>query len=247
MARPGNNTPSGRGRGGNIRINATDFVNIDGYSRNQLQIVDSSNPSTTFLTAGFSSGLFTNSERGASGDAGNIFVTTNHFRVADGGSVTASTANPNSDSGNITINARNFEASGGGQVVTTTRSRGDAGQITLNATENTTLTGSDPNFQQRREQVRSVVREPGQTTRVSDVITNQGANSGIFANTTRSGRGGTIDLNTQNLSLNDGATISTTSQRQGRAGNITITAVEQLQSAGGNITTINLAIKENAI
>ena len=60
--RAGVNTPGGEGKGGDIRITATDFVDISGVGSVQLNIPDTSNdPSNTtglIPTAGFSSGLF---------------------------------------------------------------------------------------------------------------------------------------------------------------------------------------------
>jgi large exoprotein involved in heme utilization and adhesion len=54
-----NSFPAGQGRGGRILINASDSVNLAGVGGN-----------------GFSSGLFTNTGRGAIGSAGEIFVNT---------------------------------------------------------------------------------------------------------------------------------------------------------------------------
>jgi filamentous hemagglutinin family protein len=261
VTRPGSNILGGQGQGGNLRLNITDFINIDGYSSTQRSVVDQTNPAVTFITTGFSSGLFTNSERGASGNAGNIFVTTDDVRVTNGGIVIASTANPDSNSGNIRINARNFEARGGGQVVTATQSEGQAGRITLNIAENTILAGFDPKFQQRRAQVRQVLSEPGQTDRLSDVVSSQGAASGLFANTSgrSGGNGGSIQLNTENLVLSDRARISAQSQGRGNAGSITLDVTNRFHlnnsdivtaatnSAGGNIRINNANSAENGI
>jgi filamentous hemagglutinin family protein len=202
------NLPGGKGKGGEIRINATDSVNLSGIG-----------------TTGFSSGLFTLTDRGASGEAGNIYVTTGDFRVADGAIVAAATFN-NSNAGNITINANTFEALNGGQVTTFTRSGGNAGTITLKVKDSITLAGIDPNYAQRLALVEEQLKSSGSTDTVSDVVDNQGAASGIFANTApgSTGSGGSIFIDPPQITIKDGAIISVSSDGTGIAGNLTINA-----------------------
>lgn len=97
-----NNLPGGRGRGGSIRINATDFVDFSGVSTVQLPIADPFDPSRLLPTQGFSSGLLVSTEEGAVGPAGNIAVFTNNMRLANGAIVVAETGNA-SNAGNITL------------------------------------------------------------------------------------------------------------------------------------------------
>ncbi|MCW5313201.1 filamentous hemagglutinin N-terminal domain-containing protein [Nostoc sp. KVJ3] len=228
------NFSGGRGKAGDIHINASDFVTLSGSG-----------------LLGFSSGLFTLTDRGASGDAGNITVTTDNFQVADGAIVNASTFN-NSQSGDITINANTFKALNGGQVITNTRGAGNAGNIRLNVKDNITIAGSDPNFAQRLTRTAEGIKNTGSTDRVTDVITNEGAVSGIFANTTvgSTGQGGSIFIDPPNITLRDAAKVSVNSEGTGNAGNITIEAgtltidnkaaisAQTASSEGGNINLI---------
>jgi filamentous hemagglutinin family protein len=205
--------PGGQGRGGDIRINASDSVNIFGVSSFQLPVpvINPLDPSVNLPTEGFSSGLFTSTERGASGQGGDITVNTRAFRVADGAVVNAQTLNP-SHGGNITINTKTFEAAGGGQVLTLTRSSGRAGSITLNATDKVTLSGSDSSFADRFARYGR------------DVVNNEGAASGLFASATDgSGQAGDLGITTGELNVRDGAQV-TVSSPQGQAGNLSITA-----------------------
>ncbi len=117
------NLPGGQGKGGNILINAADAVIISGTNAN-----------------GFPSLLSTQTDRGSVGQAGDIVVNTDYFRLENNGGVTADTKNSN-NGGDITINARVFEAFTGGQVFTTTNSSGNAGNITINATDEITIYG----------------------------------------------------------------------------------------------------------
>lgn len=185
---------------------------------------------------GFSSGLFATTERGASGDAGNIFVTTGAFRLADGAVVQAQTANEG-NAGEISIDANTFEVTGGGQVIAATRDRGDAGNIWLNVKDNIVLSGSDPTFSDRLARFGS------------DVVSNQGAESGLFANTESGsiGKGGIISIDSQNITISDSARVSIDSQGSGVSdliaidtGSLTLNngtiSAETASTQGGNIT-----------
>jgi filamentous hemagglutinin family protein len=190
----------GQGNGGNVTVNASDSVTISGSS-----------PET-----GFSSGLFTATETGAEGLAGNITVNTRQFRITDGGIVNSQTLNQ-SNAGSITINATTFEAINGGQVITTASSSGKAGNITVNATDSITLSGSDPTFAQRS--TNPIFQEEKR-------VQNEGASSGLFASTrtNSTGSGGDIAIATQKLVVQDEAQISVSSKGEGDAGNIDINA-----------------------
>ncbi len=230
------NLPGGQGKGGNIRIDAADFVSISGVRLSDV-IVNGIN----LGGKGESSGLFASTERGASGSAGSIAVTTPDFRLSEGAVVNTLTAN-DGNAGNITINANTFEATGGGQVITTTRNSGRAGNITLNITDSINLSGSDPTFANR-------LAKFGE-----DIVNNQGAESGLFANTATgsTGDGGSIFIDPNQVNLSDGAKISVNSQGQGDGGSIFLTAdnlslnnASEISAAtasgeGGNIT-LNVA------
>jgi len=217
-----------KGNGGTIRVNASDSVRIAGVSsfKFPVSVVNLANPSMSFQTEGFSSGLFASTQVGASGRGGNIIVNTPTFRIADGAVINAQTFNP-STGGSITINANNFEATNGGQILTTTFSSGSAGSIILDIADNITISGSDPNFASRLAQFGE------------NVVNNQGSASGIFANTTSNstGNGGSINIDTTTLRLTDAAQISAQSRSIGSAGSITITATSELNANNGEITT----------
>ncbi|MES1023170.1 filamentous hemagglutinin N-terminal domain-containing protein [Gloeocapsa sp. BRSZ] len=218
--------PGGQGKGGNITINATESVDLIGISSVQLPIINPLNDSEFIATEGFSSGIFTSTEKGAMGSGGNIAIDTRSLQIRDGAIVNAQTLN-SSDGGQITINTNKFTATDGGQVLTVSRDRGKAGNITLNATDSVTLSGSDPSFFERFERFGR------------DVVNNEGAGSGLFASTDAdsTGNGGTISLATRNLLVSDRAKISAQSLGTGIAGNISIRADESVSANDGEITT----------
>ncbi|HBE19517.1 MAG TPA: hypothetical protein DDW51_18390 [Cyanobacteria bacterium UBA11367] len=209
-----------QGNAGNIQVTATDFVDISGSN--------SSN--------GLSSGLFTSSERGANGAAGNIAVNTGAFRLADGALV--NTLSYTGDAGDVTINANTFEALGGGQILTLSRGAGDAGNLTINATDSITISGSDPTFASRFGQFGS------------NVVNNQGAASALItdADLGSTGNGGNLFLNTRSLTVTDGAIVSASTYGTGDGGDLRVmnfNQAAQLVEVSGNSTLFALVGKGN--
>ena len=211
--------PGGQGQGGNIVVQSSDSVNISGVGSNGL--------SSAFIAATVPEGV---------GPAGNISVTTNLLRVTDGAVISAQSLNPN-PGGSITINANSFEALTGGQVITAASDIGNAGDITLNVTDRITLSGSDPTFSDRLAQFGS------------DVVPNQGPNSGLFASTSEgsTGNAGSIFVDPVTVEVLDGAQISVDSQGLGIGGNIELQAenltldqgvisAETISNQGGNLS-----------
>ena len=239
----------GSGTGGDIVVMTTDSVNISGFSQgtefSQLEGI----PNGT----GFSSGLFSFARESTTGPAGDIKVKTDEFRISDGGAVSTQTFNK-SKSGDISITANNFMGFRGGQIRTTASSEGNAGDITLKVRDNITLSGSDPNFEERLKTLPSALSfiegvPPEQASREVSIVSEIGPKSGLFANTTRdsSGSGGSIIIDPRLVLIENGANIAVNSAGKGQAGNIalrsddltldrgTITARSN-SDAGGNIS-----------
>ncbi|MGK7958398.1 MAG: filamentous hemagglutinin N-terminal domain-containing protein [Crocosphaera sp.] len=111
----------GKGRGGNIIINASDSVNISGVGAN-----------------GQSSGIFASSQKGAEGQAGNITINTPTFRISEGAQVTVSS--PEQQAGNLSISAQNLSLKQGLITAETGNSEGDEGaNITLQVSDLLTM------------------------------------------------------------------------------------------------------------
>lgn len=197
----------GQGRAGNIRITA-DTVSIEGVGND-----------------GGSSGLFTTTFSGAQGRGGSITIDANSIRLRDRAVVNAQTLN-RFQGGNVTLNADTFEVTGGAQFITATSGSGRAGDITLNVDDRITLSGFDPDYDNRLDQFGRI--------RVS----NRGESSGLFANTTdnSSGRGGIIGITTGELNISDRARVVVNSQGSGVAGNIDISA-QSVQLDRGRLTS----------
>jgi filamentous hemagglutinin family protein len=235
----GTNFPGGKGEGGNIRINTTEFVDIAGFNETSLSV--------TINTEGFSSAVLANSAPGAEGPAGNISIATKDFRIRDGGVVSASTAN-SGKAGNIEINANTFESRGGGLVGTATFGSGDAGNITLNVKDKILITGSDPTLFNRINQIQQ--KDP------LGALSLQDSASGLYASTqpNSTGNGGNIFVNNpKQLIVSDGGKITVDSQGRGnggklfiQAGNLTLDKDASLlaSTASGEGSNIDLQVED---
>ncbi|MEH2422188.1 MAG: filamentous hemagglutinin N-terminal domain-containing protein [Nostoc sp.] len=201
-------TTQGSKSAGNIQIEAKDFVTISGVS-----------------PEGFSSGLLTNTEEGAS-EGGNITVRTGALNILDG-AVLSAKSKSDFKGGDITVDVNTLKISGGGQILATAFSGGNAGSINVNATDSITLSGSDPTYFERLAEFSSFTVDP-----VSSA-------SGLFSNTftNSTGNGGTIELNTTNLTVADGAQVSASTSGQGNAGNVTLNANSLSAFNGGQLRT----------
>jgi filamentous hemagglutinin family protein len=97
----------------------------------------------------------------------------------------------------------------GGQIATSTYNAGDAGNLTVRASDSVILTGTE--------------------------IDNSEFASGLFSQVyvpEAAGDGGTINIETAQLVLQDGANINTTTFGEGRGGNIVIRASELVEIGG---------------
>jgi len=192
----------GEGSAGNIQVNNTDSIILSGVGGN-----------------GVSSGIFTSTEQGAVGQGGEISVDANTLRIEKGAVVNARTLNV-SRGGSVNINANTIEAINGGQVITTTRSSGNAGSIVLNGDKRITLSGSDPRFAERLAQFGE------------DIVVNEDAASGLFANTQGSGNAGDLTVSTGQLIVQQGAQVSAYTRSAGAAGKLNVIDADSVEVIG---------------
>ena len=200
----------GNGNAGNINVNTTDSIFLSGVAPYPVFQGD---------PGGFSSGLFTNTEKGANGQGGEINITTPKLQISDG-AVLSARSRSDFKGGDITVNANTLEVTGGGQLLTTSFTNGDAGSITIKA-DRINLSGGDRTFSDRKSQVAQVFGQAKADFTIDPVS----SESGIFANTgsDSTAKGGTLTINTQDLRVENGATIAVNSPK-GQAGNLNITA-----------------------
>ncbi|RAM48112.1 MAG: hypothetical protein C6Y22_29625, partial [Hapalosiphonaceae cyanobacterium JJU2] len=178
----------GNGNAGSVNINATGNISASGESKN-----------------GSNSGIFSQVNENAQGDAGGIQIITKDLYLTDGGRISASTLGTG-NAGSVNINATgNISASGESKTgffsgilsVVNPSGFGNAGGIEIK-TNNLSLT-----------------------------------DGGIInASTYGKGNSGGIEIKTNNLSLKDGGTISATTFGKGNAGAIIINATGNISAQG---------------
>lgn len=231
------------GSSGNINIVAKDFVELSGTGPFPSFFPDK--PYSTYrLDNRIYSSLTTSSEQNAQGPGGTISITTNKLRLSDGANIRADSKS-SFRGGDIIINAHSIELTGGGQIFTTASSTGSAGNITLNVTDRIAISGNNPGFYNARQQVIQAEldfgRSPDQNRSDADSISAAESeigtispNSGIFANSSGSGKAGNIQA-TANLIQLDQGTIS--SDTRGGEGNINLHSNNLVLDRGSSITT----------
>ncbi|MEH2195236.1 MAG: filamentous hemagglutinin N-terminal domain-containing protein [Nostoc sp.] len=198
----------GKGNAGNIIVNASDAIAIDGVSSN-----------------GRSSGAFTTLQGEAEGKGGNINLRTGSLFLTNGGIVNASTF-ARGDGGNITIDARDRIFIEG--VSTTGFSSGVFSTVDQDAVGNAGNINLTTNFLfLNRGGISSSSVGQG---KAGDIRINSGStaldNKAFIAAITNSGDGGNINFSASDrLLLRNGSQISTTAgtaQSGGNGGNINI-------------------------
>ncbi|MDJ0659299.1 MAG: filamentous hemagglutinin N-terminal domain-containing protein [Crocosphaera sp.] len=189
------------------------------------------------------------------GNGGQININTNQLKLSDGGIISTNTAGLGR-AGNMTINAQNVQVTGGVRQTAsglfsavTEGGRGNGGDITLNTQSLSVKDGG---------QIAASTAGSGNggnltiTARFIDLSGESplGA-SGLFANAINgTGNGGNIRVQTENLTIRDGATINVgnfpsrnTGVRagQGAPGNIDIEAKSIILNSQGTITADTVA------
>ncbi|BAZ22257.1 filamentous hemagglutinin family outer membrane protein [Kalymmatonema gypsitolerans NIES-4073] len=118
-----------------------------------------------------------------------------------GGSVNTATGK----AGNLTINTSMLLVRDGAQVVTGTGGQGDAGNLSVNASESVQLIGESADGQ---------------------------VSSGLFAGTGGRGKSGDLAITTKQLFVRDGAQVQTSTFSSGDGGNLSVNASESVQLIG---------------
>ncbi|MFM7426566.1 MAG: filamentous hemagglutinin N-terminal domain-containing protein [Elainella sp.] len=187
-------------------------------------------------------------------DAGNLLLSTGDLVIRQGGQVSSSTEGTGRG-GNIRVNATASVTVAGvwfprrldsplSLLNTVSQGPGPAGNLSIvtgqlraqaggQISVNTFGTGDAGNLSIRAEQIElreTALRPNGEPLLLSGVP----ASSGLFAGTEARGNGGQLTIESQSLSLQDGAILQATTYGSGRAGNITIRAADEIRVSGSS-------------
>ena len=231
------------GKAGNITVNASDFIQLVGFS-----------PINPRLVSVIGSGSFNSGDGGAvtvsTGQLsllGGAVVTTAAFGTGNAGPVTVSATGAVEiigvssllfqsniasvainvgvgDAGAVTVNTARLVIRNGGTVNSSTVGTGNGGSVTVNASEFVEISGTVPG---------------------SPVISFIGSAAPIVAESTRqalrlpdrpSGNSGSLTINTPRLRITDGANLTVSNDGTGDAGSLRVNANSIVVDRGGSIT-----------
>jgi filamentous hemagglutinin family protein len=221
-----NASTGGAGKGGSLIINASDWVQVIGLSSDGQRF----------------SGLVAQANRGSTGDAGNLTITTGQLLVRDGAQISTGTLGAGKG-GNLTVQASQgvqvIGHSADGQVSsglfaqTSRGSTGDAGNLTI-------TTG--PLLLKDGAQVSASTLGAGKggslIVNASDWVQVIGhsadgqVSSGLFAQTEGTGDAGNLTITTEQLLISGGAGVSASTFGTGNGGDLIVHASEGVQVIG---------------
>ncbi len=147
---------------------------------------------------------------------GSIQIIGRNVSLENNTRITADTLGNNPGQG-ITIAADLLDLQVGAVISSSTFADGNAGNLTVNATESIQLRGAAPVEFLERVDVKDRVSQP------SDI------SSGLFALSFGNGNAGNLTISTQSLRMENGATVTTMTEGMGNGGNILVNAAQFLQ------------------
>nr|NMG21159.1 filamentous hemagglutinin [Brasilonema bromeliae SPC951] len=201
------NQLAGNGNAGNVTVDVTGSVTIAGVKNE------------------FRSGIRSRVNTGATGNGGNITITSGSFSLTDGAQLTASTFG-RGDAGNVSVRTSGSVELVNGDIFSTLGSTGvgKGGNMDINAASVSLRDGAElsaSTFGQGNAGNVSV--------RANDSV--ELANNGYIFSTVGStavGNGGNININAPIVSLKDGAQLATVTFGQGDAGDVIINANQRV-------------------
>ncbi|MBO1054574.1 MAG: filamentous hemagglutinin N-terminal domain-containing protein, partial [Dolichospermum sp. DET73] len=234
----------GKGNAGAIDITANDITidqsrvgNIVGETATATGMRNNIKITTSNLT--LKNGLINASTFGK-GNAGAIDITANDITIDQSrvGNIVGETATGMGN--NITITTSNLTLKNGGEINTSTFGKGSAGNIKINAKDNINIFGyaKDENnkpifyrsFPLRDDQGNVIYDNQGNVIYWENKLASSRIESEVKTGAT--GNGGFIDINTSNLTLENGGVISTSTYGQGSAGYIKINETDSINISG---------------
>ncbi|MFN6486805.1 MULTISPECIES: filamentous hemagglutinin N-terminal domain-containing protein [unclassified Nostoc] len=238
-----NTSTFGKGKGGNLSINA-DKVQVIGMSDDRQ----------------VSSGLFAEAGTGLSGNAGDLTINAGELLIQNGANVSADTFG-SGNGGNLSINAGKVLIQDGVDVSAATFGSGNGGNLSINADKVLLFNESADSLYSSL----TVQADKGATGDAGDLTINTGEllvqnGAQVTANTFGSGNGGNLSINADKVRLigrsddnrfPSGLSVTTERSATGDAGNLTINTGELLiqdgaqagaatfsSGNGGNLTVI---------
>ncbi|MEH1899544.1 MAG: S-layer family protein [Nostoc sp.] len=231
----------GLGTGGNLIVNASNSVQVIGFSPAYPNLFSNISAATfgsgkagnlTLSTSSFTgtNGIQVGSATFGSGSGGN--VTVNAADITLSGVIpnvfTPSTVNAatfkNGNAGQVIINSSRLRLENGGAVASSTTASGNAGSVTVNASDSVVIDGMG-----RGSATPSLVDS-------SAIVLAQPLQQQLRIPSTPSGNSGDVTINTPNLSISNGGLVNVQNDGSGNAGTLQINANRINLTNNGGIT-----------
>ncbi len=233
-------------RAGNITVNASGAVTIDGVGG---------------VAGNVFAGIYSDTGDGLTGNAGTSSITANSLTLANGGTISSTTngdgmaaatsivagqvmlsggssiqaaTSASGNAGNIFLQAASLDLSGASKISTTSEggASGNAGTIMVTTTGALTIFGTGSSIQSEAQGTGNA----GNVTVNANTLTVFGDGE-ISTSTFGPGSAGTVMVTANMATLATGGTISSSTFDVGDAGTVTVNAGSLLMTGGGNITT----------
>jgi large exoprotein involved in heme utilization and adhesion len=186
------------GNGGILTISASDSIQLSGTAT----------PATAAPLDSYRSGVFVSAEPGATGNVGNLNITTGLLTVEEGARISADNLGSDNTGGNATLNVRQLIIRDGGQVRAGSFGEGPGGTLSVKDAESVQVIGTG-------------------------TIGSTPVPSELFTEAEASGAAGKLSITTRNLSVQDGARVTVSSRGSGQAGDLQVQAHSiQLDNSG---------------
>ncbi len=233
-------TSTGKGlRSGDITVRATESVELTGTG--QLQIVEEIR-NGTIDPSDERSGIFTAAFLG--GTVGNLTIETRQL-IARNGGVAATSTFSGGQGGSLTVSAIGglVKLSGGGLLTGTTGSSA-AGEITINTgkliLQDGAVVSTLSTSAGKAGDVKVSASESVEVTGFATSATSQQlVFSTLAATSLNTGDSGNINIQTQRLTVGDGADVSVTAFGLGKSGELTVSATEFVDLSGARTNPNN--------
>ncbi|MBD2355409.1 S-layer family protein [Tolypothrix sp. FACHB-123] len=205
-----------QGSAGKIVVNASELVTATGIT----------------ATGKFSSGLYSVT-RNSSGDSGTVEVTTKRLVLQDQAQVSATTFSPGRG-GNVLVKAsESVEAIGSSGLFASSQSSGDSGRVEINTGKLILQNGSQINASAFKEgNGGDVLVNADISVEVIGIAAEGNFPSSLTAQTQGEGQGGTVEINTGKLILQNGGQVSAATITQGIGGDVLVNARDSVEVTG---------------
>ncbi|MDJ0736007.1 MAG: filamentous hemagglutinin N-terminal domain-containing protein [Nostocaceae cyanobacterium] len=229
----------GEGKSGNLTINATDYVEVNGF-------LEEDKDGTFFSSIVAETGRLLSTNTGINpAPGGNLTINTQKLKISDGGRVSSATYGLAGKAGDLTLNAtESVEVVGDRSFITAgTNATGDAGDLRIRTQKLTIREGAEVSTTTSGNNQALRIRNKGQggilDVDASEFVEVSGVNSGLVSFSLLStGDAGKIKLNTSRLFIRDGGTVSTSSMGRGRGGDLEINASDFIEISGSGTSFI---------